>query len=425
MKMFFRGILLVAVLAGCALPQASPFYSAAPALRIPLTGSYKVLHRFRSFGGGARPLTALTYARSTFYGTTFYGSPTSSSYNNFDDGTVFSMTKHGGTKTLYRFGSKHDDGLQPMGDLVSFDGKLYGTTSSGGVANRGAIYSITTAGVEKIVHSFYGGTDGGIPYAGLIDVNGILYGTTYAGGNYSGCYQNEGCGTAYSITPSGHKTILHSFAGGADGTGPAAPLLDVSGSLYGTTENGGDACGISGGCGTVFRITPNGKETVLHAFKGGSDGAFPRAPLIEVNGTLYGTTSEGGSSCAEVGEGCGTVFRITPSGREKVLYAFKGGDDGLEPVAGLVEANGLLYGTTYSGGGYTCLFRIGCGVVFAVTTTGSETIVHVFTGDYGNNGGQPSARLVYVDGKLYGTTFYGGGKQCSSVGCGVVFAVRP
>jgi uncharacterized repeat protein (TIGR03803 family) len=424
MKVFPMSVLLAWVLAGCALPQILSFEPGSFPQNVPLAPSYEVLYRFQSFGAGARPLTAVTYLNGRFYGTTYYGSPTGGSYA-FDDGTIFSVSRGGVANTLYRFGHKHDDGLQPLGDLLPFNGKLYGTTSTGGVAGRGTVYSVTTSGVEKTIRSFYGGTDGGVPYSGLIVVKGVLYGTTYAGGNYSGCYQNEGCGTVYSITTAGRKTILHSFAGGSDGTSPAAALLDVSGSLYGTTESGGGACAISGGCGTVFSITPDRKETVLHAFKGGSDGAFPRAPLIDVNGVLYGTTSEGGLTCSEQGEGCGTVFSITPSGKEKVLYAFKGGDDGLTPVAGLVEVSGDLYGTTYSGGGYTCLDRIGCGIVFAVTPSGSEKIAHVFTGDYGRNGGQPSARLIDVHGLLYGTTFYGGGKQCSSVGCGVIFAVRP
>lgn len=430
MKMVFSSIILGASLVGCAaqqgpsLPQALPLSSSASAQRIPLARSYEVLHRFQSFSDGAGPLTGLTYVDGTFYGTTYYGAAFKSKYGN-DNGTIFSMSKLGATKTLYRFASKRDDGLQPKGDLVSFNGELYGTTSAGGVANRGTVYSVTAAGAEKVLRSFYGGTDGGIPDSGLIVVKGTFYGTTYAGGDYSGCYQDEGCGTVYSFTPSGRKTILHSFAGGSDGTSPAAALIDVNGTLYGTTESGGDSCAISGGCGTVFSITLSGKETVLHTFKGGSDGAFPRAPLINVNGVLYGTTSEGGSTCPQEGEGCGTIFSITPSGKEKVLYAFKGGADGLDPVAGLIAVNGDLYGTTYSGGGSGCVLNLGCGIVFAVTTGGSEKIVHVFTGDYGSNGGQPSARLIDVHSVLYGTTFYGGGKQCYYDGCGVVFAVRP
>jgi uncharacterized repeat protein (TIGR03803 family) len=127
-----------------------------------------------------------------------------------------------------------------------------------------------------------------------------------------------------------------------DGTHPAAGLLDVNGTLYGTTQNGGLSRR-----GTVYSISTSGVEKVLYRFRGGSDGLYPLSDLVNVNGTLYGTTSQGGS-------GSGTVYSVSTSGREKVLYAFKGGSDGAHPLAGLVDVNGKLYGTTYQGGGSGC-----------------------------------------------------------------------
>jgi uncharacterized repeat protein (TIGR03803 family) len=155
----------------------------------------------------------------------------------------------------------------------------------------------TSGSSYKVVYNFAGGSDGARPLAGLINVNGTLYGTTVQGGG-EGCYKSFGCGTVFSVTPSGQETVLHAFTGGSDGANPKAGLIDVNGTLYGTTFHGGDTkCnGRSGvGCGTVFSITPSGAETVLHGFTGPPDGAWPAAGLRDVNGTLYGTTAEGGT----------------------------------------------------------------------------------------------------------------------------------
>jgi uncharacterized repeat protein (TIGR03803 family) len=146
-----------------------------------------------------------------------------------------------------------------------------------------------------VLHNFKGIPDGEYPYAGLINVNGTLYGTTYFGGAYDD-------GTVFSITTSGKATVLHSFGMTGDGEYPYAGLIDVKGTLYGTTYEGG---GATGG-GTVFAITTSGKETVLHSFTGSGDGEYPNAGLIDVKGTLYGTTADGGAN------GGGTVFGLSP-----------------------------------------------------------------------------------------------------------------
>lgn len=150
--------------------------------------------------------------------------------------------------------------------------------------------------------------------AGLVPVDGVLYGTTLAGGGGRCTYGQfyVGCGTVFKITTSGVETVVHSFAGGSDGNNPEAGLIDVDGTLYGTTDiGGGTGCitAYSIGCGTVFKVTSDGKERIVHNFTGPpADGKYPYAGLLEVDGTLYGTTSGGGRGCA--GPGCGTVFSI-------------------------------------------------------------------------------------------------------------------
>ncbi len=166
----------------------------------------------------------------------------------------------------------------------------------------------------------------------------MLYGTTYDGGTH-------GMGTVFSITPDGHEKVLHHFGSGEDGWSPQAGLLNLDGTLYGDTSRGGmhDA-------GTVFSITPGGKEKVVHNFGDGTGGSDPGASLIELKGKLYGTTEDGGEySCGSAQQGCGTVFSITLDGKEKVLHTFEGHGDGAYPDAGLIDVKGTLYGTTTGG----------------------------------------------------------------------------
>jgi uncharacterized repeat protein (TIGR03803 family) len=157
-----------------------------------------------------------------------------------------------------------------------------------------------------VLYSFKGGLgDGENPtQAALLDVNGTLYGTTKRGGAYNR-------GTLFSITTSGKETVIHSFGGSVDGVYPYGGLIDVNGTLYGTTSNGGSiSCGVRygdiHGCGTVFKTTTSGQEAVLHSFGAPKDGKYPYGGLIDVNGTLYGTTTAGGAKDA------GTVFALTP-----------------------------------------------------------------------------------------------------------------
>jgi uncharacterized repeat protein (TIGR03803 family) len=252
----------------------------------------------------------------------------------------------------------------------------------------------------SVLYSFGGEShDAENPDAGLIDVSGTFYSTTFDGGT-------SDYGTVFSVTASGKEAVLHSFpSGSGDGEYPwTAGLLNVGGTLYGTTHEGGTYGYGSDTYGTVFSITPSGKETVLHSFGGSGDGRYPKAPLIDVKGKLYGTTTSGGAN------GEGTVFAITTSGKETVVYSFKNPPDGESPDAPLTAVNGTLYGTTTSGG------AVGAGTLFAITTAGKETVLHSF-GTY-PDGGSPLAGLVDVKGTLYGTTADGGEKDD-----GTVFAV--
>jgi uncharacterized repeat protein (TIGR03803 family) len=327
---------------------------------------YTLLYSFGTAPDGSIPLASLVDSRGTLYGTTARGGNEGGQCGPINGcGTIFAITTSRKEKVLHRFGGG-GDGLYPASNLIDVGGLLYGTTEEGGAhrcagslggEGCGTVFSITRSGTEKVLHSF-GDTDGAIPDAALIDVQGTLYGATSAGGEYD-CYPSSACGTVFSITTAGVENVLHSFGKGADGLEPEAGLIDVKGTLYGTTRTGPGGtkyCGFYyGGCGTVFSITTGGKEKVLHSFAGDPDGAFPSASLLDVDGTLYGTTVGGGAylSCegTQFPKPCGTVFSITTAGLEKVLHSFAW-TDGAFPAAGLVNVNGTLYGTTSYGGTY-------------------------------------------------------------------------
>lgn len=340
---------------------------------------------------GWDPYAGLTNVGGILYGTTNRGGT-----NNY--GIVFKITTSGTERVLYSFAGG-SDGSDPYAGLTNVNGTLYGTTYDGGTNGDGAVFKITKSGKETVLHSFAGGSDGAHPYAGLTNVGGTLFGTTNRGGT-------SGDGTVFKITTSGVESVLHNFASGTDGSEPYAGLINVRGALYGTTQFGGT----SGNVGTVFKITTSGTEHVLHDFGADSDGSEPYGGLINVNGTLYGTTYSGGVS------GDGTVFKITKSGKETVLYSFAGGLDGAQPYAGLTSMNGMLYGTTYQGG---VSGQIGYGTVFKITTSGVESVLYRFqvNGDP-SDGAYPAAGLSDVGGTLYGTT-----TEYGQASCGTVFSL--
>jgi uncharacterized repeat protein (TIGR03803 family) len=357
-----------------------------------------VLYSFQNNGtDGTSPCGGLINIQGTLYGTTYWGG----AYEFY--GTLFSLSVATGTETVeHSFGENSADGKGPLTDLISVRGKLYGTTPEGGTQDYGTVFSFSPkTGAEKVVHSFNdNGTDGFGPYAGLINVHGKLYGTTYSGG--ANTY-----GTVFSLDPkTGAEKVVHSFNNnGTDGYFPYAGLINVHGTLYGTTFQGG-----AKGNGTVYSLDPEtGAETVVHSFGDGTDGASPYAGLINVQGTLYGTTVGGGKYVG------GTVFSLDPrTGTETVVYSFYDNTtDGASPYAGLINVHGTLYGTTYAGGAYDN------GTVFSLDLrTGTEAVVHTFGND--EDGASPYAHLINIKGTLYGTTSGGG-----TYGEGTVFSITP
>jgi uncharacterized repeat protein (TIGR03803 family) len=260
----------------------------------------------------------------------------------------------------------------------------------------------------SLVHSFSGGSDGGIPLAGFtIDGAGNLYGTASYGGS-------SGSGVVFKVNTRGEVRVLHNFTGGTDGAKPEASLImDVAGNLFGTTAAGGAA-----GAGTVFKVTAKGRETVLYSFIGSTDGASPQAALVtDAAGNLYGTTSAGGSASN------GTVFKLAApkkqgrKWRETVLYSFGQGTDGAIPMAGVTfDASGNLYGTTSAGGTY------GNGTIFQLKPSQSgwtENLLHNFQGYW--DGAIPYAGLILdQSGNLYGAAALAG-----PGGGGTVFELAP
>jgi uncharacterized repeat protein (TIGR03803 family) len=237
------------------------------------------------------------------------------------------------------------------------NGNFYGTTYYGGANGFGTVFEINAAGTLTTLYSFCsqsGCADGEYSYAALIQAtNGDFYGITYAGGA-----NNDG--SVFKITPSGTLTTLYSFDGFYD---PVAGLVQATnGDFYGTTEYGGTGllCG-SYGCGTVFKITPSGTLTTMHSFDL-TDGTNPYAGLVQAtNGDFYGTTEEGGAN------DYGTVFKMTPSGTLTTLHTFAS-TDGASSYAGLVEdTNGDFYGTTSQGGADTTDCGLGCGTIFSLS----------------------------------------------------------
>lgn len=316
--------------------------------KITAAGSESVLYSFGTDDAGiwsANPQAGLVMDA----GGNLYGTATTGGAKGY--GAVFQITPGGNESVVYSFAGT-PDGANPLAGLVmDASGNLYGTTGSGGANGNGTVFKVTPAGVATLLHSFaaqWSTSDGGNPQAGLVlDASGNLYGTTFSGGAFvSG-------GTVFKVTPAGVETTLHSFGASlSDGFAPQAGLvMDGRGNLYGTTGGGGAT-----GNGTVFKITPAGSASLIYSFGGGADGSGPKAGLvIDASGNLYGTTYMGGAS------GNGTVFKVTPAGVESVLYSFGAAPDGAYPQGGLVmDARGNLYGTTSAGGasGAGTVFRI-------------------------------------------------------------------
>jgi uncharacterized repeat protein (TIGR03803 family) len=321
---------------------------------------------------------------------------------------------------LHTFTGAPADGGFPGGLIIDSKGSLYGGASGGGIHNFGTVFKLVGK-KETALYSFKGGADGAYPQQRLvIDAKGDFYGTTSSGG--SGICSG-GCGTVFKVTKTGKETVLYRFCPAptncTDGAYPAAGLIrDEKGNFYGTTEFGGTSK-----YGTVFKLDSAGKETVLYSFcsvTNCTDGASPLAELImDAEGNLYGTTDYGG----DVNCGCGVVFKLNRKGKETVLHTFAGyPTDGEFTQSSLVmDSSGNLYGTTVGGG------TSDNGAVFKVSKIGKESVLYSFCPATGCvDGKNPRAGLVMdAKGNLYGTTFQGGVGNfgCGGSGCGTVFVM--
>jgi len=420
--------------------------------RVDAAGNFAVLHRFAGVPDGSGPLTGVIPCGPNLCGTTYRGGTSNA-------GTVFQIDGSGTFTILYSFPAKAD-GTDPLAGLVmDSTGNLYGTTSTGGASDYGILFKVdstgkysilydlssesgdlseapltvdslgnlygtaysagslfygtvfkySAAGQFSVLYNFTGGDDGAHPQAGVtFDSAGNLYGTTVGGGQ-------NGDGTVYKLSPTGQLTVLHAFAGGPGGAGPTASVIfDSAGNLYGTTKQGGNVgCYPRHGCGVVYKIDHSGQYTVLYSFTGDADGGGPYANVIvDSAGNLYGTTYQGGAY------GYGVIYKIDPAGNESVLYAFTGGSDGGDPLGGLLrDSTGNLYGTASSGG--TLAGSNGPGVVFELDAQGNYSVLHSFTGP--PDGSTPYGTLVMDSaGNLYGTTEKGG-----KLTTGTIFKLSP
>lgn len=338
-----------------------------------------VLHAFRGGSDGNVPIGGLVADKSgVLFGATRFGGSTACG-QQLGCGTVFELRPNGrgyAHRVLYRFGGGTDGFLPSGGMIVDASGALYGMTTWGGVSGYGTAFKLTPSGsgyAESVIYSFtLDNGDGGMPQAALVaDAHGVLYGTTSGGGNGWGseCLAEGGCGTAFTLTPSGSgytEAVIHSFHDAndlSDGIFPSAGLAwGPGGTLVGTTAVGGSGAA----AGTVYTLTPVGSgsyaESVAYSFQGGTDGSDPNASVIVgARGVVFGSTAYGGG--ASGGSGYGVVFALTPRGStygERLVYRFAGGQLGAEPNA-VLRAHGTLYGTTANGGpsGAGMVFKLG------------------------------------------------------------------
>jgi uncharacterized repeat protein (TIGR03803 family) len=365
--------------------------------QITTTGTFTVLHPFTFGADGGNPQAGVIQASDgKLYGTTSSGGANGR-------GVLFQSTTTGTPFTaLHSFGGT-DDGFNARAVIQGSDLNLWGTTQDGGtgapgtpLGGAGTIYKSSLDGSSyTVVDRFNAGPEGSRVRGPLIQLNdGNFYGLTTGGGN-------QDLGAVIKMTPSGAVSTLHSLTI-LEGTNPQGPLtLGADGNLYGTTQFGGNF-----GSGAAFKVTTGGTLTVIHSFNFGTEGGNPSNGLtLASDGNFYGTTRNGGPS----GSG-GTVFRLTPAGAVTVLHQFQpfsagnDGTDGINPVGLLVQAaDGLLYGATQNGGPGNS------GTIYRFSTSGGGyAVIHEFNND-GLDGASPQAGLIQAtDGSLYGTTFNGG-----------------
>jgi uncharacterized repeat protein (TIGR03803 family) len=335
--------------------------------KVDTSGKLTVLHNFTGGDGLDGATLLLRDSSGTLYGTTYEGGTPEGGGpgSRYGWGALFKLEKDGKETVLHSWPT--GGGVSP-GLVRDQNGNLYGT---GGLNQWGAVLKWDESGKETVLYRFTGRSDGGNPNGALLrDAAGNLYGTTVAGGNQN---FNYGSGVIFMLEPTGKETVLYDFNGGTDGGSPNGNLIrDNEGNFYGTTGLGGDlSCDSGRGCGTVFKLDTSGKETVLYRFTVPPDGQYPDAGLaLDAAGNLYGTTVLGGSAGGCSGYGCGIAFKLDRAGKETVLHSFSGGSDGAVPYGVVLDSAGNLYGAASYGGqrvqGYCPYNYGGCGTVFRI-----------------------------------------------------------
>ncbi|HTT84753.1 MAG TPA: choice-of-anchor tandem repeat GloVer-containing protein [Rhizomicrobium sp.] len=325
------------------------------------SGALTVLHSFSGTDGVCPGAGVIMDSSGNLYGTASQGGNTGGGCGDAGCGTVFKLAPGGTLTVLYAFSS--NDGSTPYAALLmDKNGNLYGTTVTGGSGDCscGTVFELPASGGEQVLYSFCSQEncmDGISPWASVImDGSGNLYGTATYGGEATGqC--DLGCGTIFEITAAGKEKDIYAFQDLNDGAYPLGGLTFGRGSeLFGTAEGGG-----SHNDGTVFKVRRN-RVDPQYQFRGKGDAQLPDAGLISdgKGGGFYGTTCAGGEKHK------GAVFSISASKKETVVYSFEGKNDGVCPAASLLNVSGTLYGTTTFGGGTGCTQNEGCGTVFAV-----------------------------------------------------------
>jgi uncharacterized protein (TIGR03437 family) len=312
----------------------------------------------------------------------FYGSAATSAYAP----VIFKMTPAGALSTIYTFPKLQGGGGVGAGAnllLLGSDGNFYGLGNPA-EDSHGAVFKLMSTGTLTTLHAF-GGPDGDNPNGLIQDADGNFYGTTNEGGA-SLTPTSQGLGTVFKMTPDGTLTTLHSFSG-PDGSFPSGVIQATDGNLYGTTKNGGTGCPdteypIYNGCGTVFKITPSGSFTLLYTLNG-TDGYYPTTLIQASDGNFYGV--------AHAVAAGGQVFKFTPNGTFTTLAELD--DFSLFNNPLFQGADGNLYGMTPQ-------------AVYQVTPAGTLTTLQFFGSSYSSP--TPTSFLQAANGNFYGTTNSGG-----------------
>lgn len=395
--------LLLATAAHAQIPMPTPNHTVVVTQKLAFscgdTGTEKCLN-------GSRPAALIQASDGNFYGVTQVSEEGAS---HPQGGTIFKLTPRGQFTRLFAFApgvnGNFPDGDGPGASLVEGkDGFLYGTTFAGGAHHEGVVFKISKQGAFQVLDNFCslaGCADGSGPVGLILGDDGNFYGATRSGGSYAPpCGATAGCGTLFRITPVGLLSTLHALNGSSDGSQPSALIQASDGNFYGTDT--GDNVG-----GNVFRLTRGGQVTILYTFPGLQT---PISGLVEgANGNLYGILTIYGTNQEQ-------AFEIGLSGNGFQTFPPFARLAGVLDVPSLVLASdGNLWGTTFEGG------VTGDGSVFGLSPKGAVALSFSFDGA---NGSLPFAPVVQgADGRIYGTAMQGGTDPQGHLAAGTVWAL--